>query len=127
MKMVLDPEFAFIAEKHGKPAGFMLALPDYNHIFKRIPNGKLFPTGFLKLLLGKKMLKTVRILTLGVKPEFRGSGIFALFTYESFLRAKKRGVLAGEASWILEDNEAMNKPWRDLGCPLYRRWRIYER
>ena len=97
LKMVLDPEFAFVAEKHGKPAGFMLALPDYNYIFKRIPNGKLFPTGFLKLLLGKKLLKTVRILTLGVKPEFRGS------------------------------NEAMNKPWRDLGCPLYRRWRIFER
>ena len=127
MKLALDPEFAFIAEVEGKPAGFMLALPDMNHIFKRIPSGKLFPTGLFKLLLGRKLLKTVRIITLGVKPEFRGSGIFALFTYESFKRAKRRGLVGGEASWILEDNEAMNKPWRDLGAPLYRRWRIYER
>ncbi|RYZ73230.1 MAG: N-acetyltransferase, partial [Proteobacteria bacterium] len=65
MKMVLNPKFAFIAEKEGKPAGFMLALPDYNYIFKRITNGKLFPTGIFKLLFGKHLLKTVRIITLG--------------------------------------------------------------
>lgn len=127
MKMLLDPDFAFIAEIDGKPAGFMLALPDINWVLKRIPNGKLFPTGIFKLLLGKRMLKTVRILTLGVKPEFRGGGIFAAFTYESFLRANKRKIIGGEASWILEDNAAMNKPWQDLGAPLYRRWRIYEK
>jgi GNAT superfamily N-acetyltransferase len=127
MKMILDPRMAFMAEVDGKAAGFMLAIPDFNYIFKRIPNGKLFPTGIFKLLIGKKLLKTVRIITLGVKPEFRGTGIFALFTYEAFERAKKFGYVAGEASWILEDNAAMNKPWQDLGAPLYRRWRIYEK
>jgi GNAT superfamily N-acetyltransferase len=126
-KMILDPRMAFLAEVDGKPAGFMLAVPDFNYIFKRIPNGRLFPTGIFKMLIGKHFLKSVRIITLGVKPEFRGSGIFALFTYEAFERAKKFGYLAGEASWILEDNEAMNKPWTDLGAPLYRRWRIYEK
>ena len=127
MKMILDPRMAFVAEVDGKAAGFMLAVPDFNYVFKRIPNGKLFPTGIFKLLIGKRMLKTVRIITLGVKPEYRGSGIFALFTFEAFERAKKFGYVAGEASWILEDNVAMNKPWQDLGAPQYRRWRIYEK
>ncbi len=127
MKMILDPRMAFIAEVDGKPAGFMLAVPDLNYVFKHIPNGKLFPTGIFKLLIGKKLVKTVRIITLGVKPEFRGGGIFALFTFEAFERANRFGYLAGEASWILEDNVAMNKPWQDLGAPLYRRWRIYEK
>ena len=127
MKMILDPRMAFMAEVDGKPAGFMLALPDMNHVFKRIPSGKLFPTGLFKLLIGKHLVKTVRIVTLGVKPEFRGTGIFALFTFEAFERANRFGYLAGEASWILEDNEAMNKPWTDLGAPLYRRWRIYQK
>ena len=127
MKMIMDPRMAFVAEVDGKPAGFMLAVPDLNYVFKRIPNGKLFPTGIFKLLIGKKLVKTVRIITLGVKPEYRGSGIFALFTFEAFERANKFGYLAGEASWILEDNEPMNKPWVDLGAPLYRRWRIYEK
>jgi GNAT superfamily N-acetyltransferase len=125
--MILDPRMAFVAEVDGKPAGFMLAVPDFNYIFKRIPNGKLFPTGIFKLLIGKHLLKSVRVITLGVKPEFRGTGIFALFTYEAFERAVKFNYVAGEASWILEDNAAMNKPWQDLGAPLYRRWRIYEK
>jgi GNAT superfamily N-acetyltransferase len=127
MKMILDPRMAFLAEIDGKPAGFMLAIPDLNHVFKRIPTGKLLPTGIFKLLIGRKMVKQTRIVTLGVKPEYRGSGIFALFTFEAFERAHKYGYLAGEASWILEDNVAMNKPWTDLGAPLYRRWRIYEK
>lgn len=127
MKMFLDPRMAFVAEVDGKPAGFMLALPDFNHILKRIPTGRLFPTGLIKLLLGKRLLKSVRIITLGVKPEYRGTGIFALFTFEAFERAHKFDYLAGEASWILEDNEPMNKPWKDLGAPLYRRWRIYQK
>jgi GNAT superfamily N-acetyltransferase len=127
MKMILDPRMAFVAEIDGKPAGFMLAIPDLNHVFKRIPTGKLLPTGIFKLLIGKHLVKQTRIVTLGVKPEYRGSGIFALFTFEAFERAHKYGYLAGEASWILEDNVAMNKPWTDLGAPLYRRWRIYEK
>jgi len=31
-----------------------------------------------------------------------------------------------EASWILEDNEAMNRPLLRLGLKPYRTWRIYE-
>jgi GNAT superfamily N-acetyltransferase len=127
MKMILDPRMAFIAEVDGQPAGFMLAVPDINYILARNPSGKLLPTGIFKLLFGKKLVKFVRIITLGVKPEHRGNGIFALFTYEAFRRAQKFGYLGGEASWILEDNVEMNKPWQDLGCPQYRRWRIYER
>jgi len=127
MKLILDTRFAYIAEVDGKPAGFNLVLPDVNQILKYIPSGKLFPTGIFKLLLGKKLLKTGRCITLGIKPEYRGAGIFALFSYENFRRAKKAGWIGGEASWILEDNEAMNKPWRDLGAPIYKRWRIYEK
>ncbi len=127
MKLFLDRRFAFIAEYEGKPAGLMITLPDFNHILKRIPNGQLFPTGIFKILAGRYLLKSVRVMILGVKKEYRNKGLFSLFTYESFKRAQKYGVVGGEASWILEDNEAMNKPWQDIGAPLYRRWRIYSK
>lgn len=127
MKMLVDPNFFYICEKDGEPVGFMMAFPDFHHVYKRIPSGRLTPMAIIKMLLGKKMLKTVRIIALGVKPEFRGGGVFAQFTAESFLRANEVNLIGGEASWILEDNEAMNKPWRDIGAPLYRRWRVYER
>jgi len=127
LKTIIDPKFSVIAEKDGKAIGFMFILPDYAHIYKRNPSGRLTPMTILKILFGKKMLKTVRIIALGVKPEHRGGGVFAHFTSEAFLRAADRKLIGGEASWILEDNEAMNKPWKDIGAVAYRRWRMYER
>lgn len=127
MKALIIPQFAFVAEVQRKPAGFMIVLPDFNQIFKRIPNGKLFPTGLFKLLLGKKHLKSGRVMLLGVKPEFRSRSIFQLFTHEVFRRGREFGAVGAEASWILEDNTLMTRPMETMGAKEYRRWRIYDK
>jgi hypothetical protein len=112
---------------NGEPAGIAIAIPDYHRIFKRIPNGRLLPTGIFKLLTGAKKLNTTRVMVLGVKREFRTRGIFALFLDEFFRRARQYGLEGGEASWVLEDNVLMNRPLETIGARPYRRWRIYER
>jgi hypothetical protein len=127
MKMLLLPQFAFIAEVKGEPAGFMLNIPDYNHAFKAIGNGRLFPTGIFKLLAAKRRIKVGRMMALGVKPQFRSRSIFALFAHELYRRAIEYDAVGGEASWILEDNAAMIQPMEALGAKVYRRWRIYEK
>jgi len=126
LKRLLRPEFAFVAEVEGEAAGFMLIMPDYNRILETIPGGRLLPTGLPKLLLGKKRLLTGRLMALGVKPRYRRSSIFPLFAWEAMRRGRAIGALGAEASWILEDNEAMNAPLRGMGLRPYRRWRIYE-
>jgi len=127
LKQIVDPHFAFAAEVDGEPAGIAIAVPDYNEIFKRIPSGRLFPTGIFKLLTGAKRLHTARIIVLGVKKEHRTRGIFALFLDEFMRRGKKYGMTGGEASWVLEDNILMSRPLESIGARPYRRWRIYER
>ena len=127
LKQIVDPHIAFAAEVNGEPAGIAIALPDFNQIFKRIPNGRLFPTGIFKLLLGAKKIRTTRIFVLGVKKEFRAAGIFALFLDEFMRRGRKYGFTGGEASWVLEDNVLLNRPLESIGARPYRRWRIYER
>jgi GNAT superfamily N-acetyltransferase len=127
LKPLLIPEFAFIAERDGVPAGFMIIVPDYNQIFKRIRNGRLLPTGIFKLLLGKSRLRSGRIMLLGVKPEFRNRGIYQVFVHEALRRGRAYGAVGAEASWILEDNDQMNRPLLAIGLKPYRRWRIYER
>ena len=126
LKPLLIPEFAFMAEVGGEPAGFMLIVPDFNQVLKRIRNGRLFPTGAIKLLLGKSRLRSGRIMALGVKREFRTRSIFPLFVNESFRRGKAYGAVGAEASWILEDNELLLAPLKSLGLKEYRRWRIYD-
>jgi GNAT superfamily N-acetyltransferase len=127
LKPLIVRQFAFVAEKNGQIAGFMLILPDYNQIFKKIPDGRLLPTGIFKLLLGKSRLRSGRIILLGIRPEYRGRSIYELFVHEALRRGRAYGAVGAEASWILEDNDQMNRPLVRLGMKPYRRWRIYDR
>jgi GNAT superfamily N-acetyltransferase len=127
LKYLVWPEFTFMAEVDGEPAGFMIIVPDYHQAFKAIGNGRLLPTGIFKILSAKSRLKTVRIMILGAKEEFRKRGIFTLFVHEMVRRGRAAGLTGGEASWILEDNVKLNRPLESLGAKEYRRWRIYDR
>jgi GNAT superfamily N-acetyltransferase len=127
LKYLIWPEFAFMAEADGVPAGFMIIVPDFHLAFKAVGNGRLLPTGLFKILAAKKRLRSGRIMILGAKAEYRRRGIFALFANEMFERAKAFGITGAEASWILEDNDKLNRPLTSLGAREYRRWRIYDR
>jgi GNAT superfamily N-acetyltransferase len=127
LKPLADQRFAFVAEVHGAPAGWALALPDYNVLIKRIGNGRLLPTGLFTLLAGRRGLRSMRVMALGVKREHRTRSVFALFAHELARRARAAGVTGAEASWVLENNHLMNRPMRDIGGTVYRRWRLYER
>lgn len=127
LKPFLPRQFAFVAEVNGQPAGFLLPTIDLNLIFKRIPNGRLFPSGLAKILLGKSRLRSGRVLALGIKDTYRSGSILPLFLHEAGRRAVAWGSPGAEASWILEENFAMRQPMEEMGGRLYRRWRIYER
>ena len=127
LKYIVWPEFTFMAEIDGEPAGFMIIVPDFHHVFKAIGNGRLLPTGLFKLLRAKSRITSGRIMILGAKAEYRNHGIFALFAHEMFRRGKAFNKSGGEASWILEDNEKLVRPLEALGAKEYRRWRIYDR
>jgi hypothetical protein len=127
LKPLLIPQFAFLAEIAGEPAGFMLCTPDYNRALKSNRNGRLFPFGALRMLRGKRTIRTGRIMALGIKPQFRTGSILPLFMHEATRRAVAYGSPGAEASWILEENQQMRQPLETFGGRPYRRWRIYER
>src|SRR3712207_2671676 len=127
LKPLLVPELASTVEVDGNPAGFLLVVPDFNVVFKRIRNGRLLPTGLIKLLLGKRRIDSGRVMALGVKREYRRSDVFAALVDELYRRGTAYGITRVEASWVLEDNELMNRPMRAMGGREYRKWRIYER
>jgi GNAT superfamily N-acetyltransferase len=127
LKLVLDTDFCYIAEQKGKIVGFALAIPDINQILIKIKRGRLFPTGLLKLLLGKKKINGIRILLLGVIDGYRKLGIEACL-YGRIIKAfKARDFKYAEASWTLEDNEMVNRPIENIGGKLYRKYRILEK
>jgi GNAT superfamily N-acetyltransferase len=133
MKAILDPELLLIAEVRGEPAAFALTLPDVNQAIKKIKDGKLFPTGLLKLLWNtkgpgrKKTINRCRVLTLGIKKAYRDYGIGPLLYAEYYKRGPALGYPVGEASWILEDNKPMNKALQFMRAERTKVYRIYDR
>jgi len=124
-KKIIDPNLVLIAEINNQPVGFSLALPNYNEVFAKIPDGKLFPTGWLKFLFNRKKIKTIRVITLGVTDKYQQSGIGGIFYLETFERGIAAGYEAAEFSWVLEDNDLMNRAAKLLGGKLYKTYRIY--
>jgi hypothetical protein len=133
LKLILDPELLLIAEVQGEAAGFGLCLPDLNQVLKKIPDGKLFPFGMLKLLWNLKgpgkrsTLNRCRIITLGIKKKFRHLQLGPLLYFEYYKRGPKAGYPVGEASWVLEDNIAVNKATQNMSGKRTKTYRIYDR
>ena len=127
LKMILDPDLCLVAEHEGKIVGFALAIPDINQILIKIKRGRLLPFGIFKLLLGRKKINRIRILALGVIEGYKKAGIEACFYASIIEKARKKHILGGEASWILEDNFLMNKGIQDMAGKVYKTYRLYEK
>ena len=127
LKMILDKDFCLVAEHEGKMVGFALAIPDVNQVQKKINRGRLLPTGLFKLLFGLKKINYVRIITLGVIEDYRKMGIEACFYAQIIKNAARKKINGGEASWILENNEMMNKAMENINGKVYKTYRIYQK
>ena len=126
LKAVVDPDLVMFAEVNGKPAGFTLSLPDFNQVLKKM-NGRLLPFGIFKMLAGKKKIDLVRVIIMGVKPEYQRKGIDSVFYLETIKNGNKNGYKGGEISWVLEDNMAMKQTAEKLGASIYKTYRIYRK
>jgi len=125
LKPLAEPSLVLFGEIDNKTVGFALVMLDYNQIIKEL-DGKLFPFGFIKLMTQKKKIKWCRIITLGIIPDFQKKGLDSVFYWEIVNRAAKLGVHLGEASWILEDNDMMNRGAHAMNGEIYKKYRIYE-
>ncbi len=127
LKMIVNPQYALVAEHEGKFVGFALTIPNINEITINFKRGKLFPFNIFKLLMKKNKTKYVRIITLGVIEGYRKLGIEAVFFARIIESAKKNNIIGGEASWILENNEMMNMAAEKLHGEKYKTYRIYRK
>jgi len=125
MKSVIDYRLVLIAEIDGSPAGFAMTIPDANQVLCHL-NGRLFPFGFIKALWYSRSVNFARLITLGIKDDFRRKGIEAILIIETLLRARNAGYVGGELGWVLEDNRLMIRDIEAIGAVRNKRYRIYE-
>jgi len=126
LKLILDPSLApMIVNEKGEVIAFALAMRDINQITKNF-HGNLFPFNFLQLLFNKGKMDWLRVLLLGILPEYRGKGLDAVLYYEIIKNGMKLNIKHAEASWILESNEGMNKGVQVVNGEKYKTYGIYQ-
>jgi GNAT superfamily N-acetyltransferase len=126
LKPLVVPELVLFAMKQGEAIGFAAALPDLNVALRANPSGRLFP-GILKILWTARRISRLRVMLLGVLPEWRGKGVDALLYRQIWEQGRKKGYDWAEAGWILEDNHPMINGLTRMGFRVYKTYRIYER
>jgi GNAT superfamily N-acetyltransferase len=127
LKQVIDEDWAFMAEKDGEVVGAALTLPDINQVLTKL-NGRLLPFGWLRFLLGKGKVDQLRVLALGVKHEYRHSGVAAGLYLKHLETAAAPGKIeGGEMGWILETNGPMNRAMEGMGGKVVKKYRIFEK
>jgi hypothetical protein len=89
--------------------------------------GRLLPLGWLRFLRGKPKIDRVRVFALGVKDDYRHSGVAAGLYLKHLENATPDGVPAGETGWILETNKPMNRAMEGMGGTVIKKYRIYEK
>jgi hypothetical protein len=126
LKQVIDEDWALIAEKDGEAVGAALTLPDINQVMVKM-NGRLLPFGWLRFLLGRRKIDQLRVFALGVKHDYRHTGVAAgLYLRHLDTAAQPGKIGGGEMGWILETNGPMNRAMEGMGGEVVKRYRIYE-
>jgi GNAT superfamily N-acetyltransferase len=132
LKQIIDPNLVLMVEHEGEVVGSSLSVEDVSQAllpaYPRPGTPELWT--MLKLLWYWKVRSRItwmRTIALGVLPEHRGRGVDAMMYLETAYRAQKKGIKKVEMSWILDNNEPMNRAIQMLGGEVYKTYRMYEK
>ena len=84
------------------------------------------PIEIIKFLLYRGKIKNIRLMAMGILPEYRKRGIDAMLYLEGLKGAQRKGYKQCELSWILEDNILIQRASEMMGGRIYKKYRIYE-
>ena len=121
-----DPHLIKIIYKTEQPIGFLLAYPDISAAVQRT-HGKIFPFGWIDLLLELKRTKWININGAGMIEGHRGIGGTALLFSEMYKSVVEDQYEHADLVQIGTENDRMQRELRDLGIDFYKVHRIYSR
>lgn len=128
-----DPRFAFFAEVEGEPAGFVMAVPDFNQVLLKARPRPGVPEiiSLLRALWHWKIrpiIDTARIPLMGVKDSYRNKGVDAVLYYHVLMALlNDPKIQHSDSGWILEVNENMVSIALSFGSTIYKKHRLYQK
>ena len=132
LMMLLPRDFIQIAEIDGEAAAFCVLIPNVNEAIADL-NGRLFPSGWAKLLWRLKVgfPKTARVALMGVRQRYQNTRFGPALAYmvikASMDAGTGRGLERCEMSWVLEHNHGIRNIIESIGGEITKRYRMYEK
>ncbi|MCH2022384.1 MAG: hypothetical protein MK207_07875 [Saprospiraceae bacterium] len=123
-KLIAIPELIPFVYVNGELAGMAVAVLDFNFILKTM-KGRLFPYGY-KIFTQRKNVKWIRVIILGLFPEYQGKGIDAVVYKHLVDTALEKGFTLCEGSAIWADNDMMNRGMKAVSGEVYKKYKVYE-
>ncbi len=121
-----DPRLIKIVMKDDQAVGFLLAYPDISAALQRT-GGRLFPFGWLDMLLELKRTKRVNVNGAGMIEGYRGVGGTALLFSEMYKSVAESGYRYGDLIQIGAENERMLRDLANIGVTFHIMHRVYSR
>jgi GNAT superfamily N-acetyltransferase len=126
-RMIIEPEFVWLAYHNGKPIAIYLMYPDLNMILSHL-DGRMHLWNMLKFLYlkSRKTMTRARGVLMGVIPEFQGRGVEAVIILklqEMFKR--KPHYTEIEFSWVGDFNPKMKNIFLSVGSVPAKSYKTY--
>ncbi len=120
-----DPKLIKIVMKDERPVGFLFAYPDVSAALQRT-KGRLFPFGWLALLLELRRTEWININGAGMVEEYRGLGGTAILFSEMFKSVTENPRYRhAEVVQIGVENDKMQREMENFGIDFYKMHRTY--
>lgn len=122
---MVQPDFLkIILDKNGKMCAFGLGLPTIANAVRK-SNGRLFPTGLIRILHALKHNDTLELMLVAVHPDLQGSGLSAVLMNEFTKSCIKNGIKYAESGPELETNDKVQALWKQYDTVLHKRRRCF--
>ncbi len=124
---IADPRLIKIIYKDGKTIGWLLVYPDIGAALQRI-NGRLFPFGWLQILLESKRSHWVDMNGIGIVEEYQRYGATAVLYqefYQSIMESDQYNY--AEILQIREDNINSLMEVANINVHFHKKHRLYEK
>jgi GNAT superfamily N-acetyltransferase len=122
-----DPRLGAVVTVHGEPAAVFLAVPDVWEILQKL-DGRIGPAGLWRIWRDRHRLERLRLLIVGILPEYRKLPIGPLVLRQ--IRTHRDAfpsLRTIELAWILEDNRVTRELAESVQAQHCRTLRIYDK
>lgn len=122
--LIIPQLTCFVMNEQNELVAFGVSAPSIAEAMKK-SRGRLFPTGWVRVLHAFRKNDTIDLLLIAVRPDLQGKGVNAIILSEVMEGCRKMGIHYAETGPMLEENEKVQTQWQNFPLEQHKRRRCW--